>query len=76
LRNYFDNVPDMEIDKPIDQLLEKNADTNSPEVMTEDWSPSTAILVCGSERGSRTPFSALMSNQSMGERLLLGKAFN
>jgi hypothetical protein len=33
-------MPCMEIDKPIDQLLENNADTNSAEVITEDWSLS------------------------------------
>jgi hypothetical protein len=63
----------MEIDKPIDQLLEKNADINSPEVMTEPQYRNTCLW---SERGSRTPFSALMSNQSMGKGLLLGKAFS
>jgi hypothetical protein len=37
--DYFETMPGVEIDKQIDQLLGKTADTNSSDESTEEWMP-------------------------------------
>jgi hypothetical protein len=38
--DYFDTMPGMEIDKQIDQLLDKSSDIDEPDVVTDSWEPA------------------------------------